>query len=119
MYQIIKYDTGDVIGVTDAVNYIKRNPASGCLIPCSPDDATGIAYHGAVYNLLGHTELHKAETVLVTDYDVQTLIAANIALRQRVVSAENALCEQEILLTGQLSAVEDALCAAEIAADKY
>ena len=66
MYKIIK--GGAVIGMTEAPNYIKQ-AANGCFVLCAEEEATGVAYSGAAYHLLGREALGDAETVMLAEVD--------------------------------------------------
>ena len=52
MFRITK--DGASLGMTEAPTYIKRAP-NGCLFLCPENEATGIAWEGKVYGLLGRT----------------------------------------------------------------
>lgn len=67
MYRIIKID-GTELGITDSVNYIKIG-ASGSFTPAAEKEAIGVAFNSVAYNLVGHTEIADAETVVVSSID--------------------------------------------------
>lgn len=67
MYRIIKTD-GTELGVTDSVNYIKLN-TNGSYTTATEEDAIGVAYRSIAYNLIGHTEIEEADTVVVSKID--------------------------------------------------
>lgn len=67
MYRIIKID-GTELGITDSVNYIKIG-ASGSFAPTTVDKAIGVAYQSIPYNLVGHSEIEGADTVVVASID--------------------------------------------------
>ena len=72
MYRIITVDGRD-IGVTDDVIYIKIGD-SGAYTFATPEDAIGVAYLSTPYNLLGHSDIEGAETVVVKKIDGGTEI---------------------------------------------
>jgi hypothetical protein len=67
MYRIIKID-GIELGITDSVTYIKIG-SSGCFTITGKEDAIGIAFHSVPYNLVGHSDIDGAETVVVCTID--------------------------------------------------
>lgn len=67
MYRIIKID-GTELGITDSVNYIKIG-ASGDFAFAPEEAAIGVAFNSVAYNLVGHTEIADAETVVVSPID--------------------------------------------------
>lgn len=67
MYRIIKID-GTELGVTDSVNYIKISE-NGCFTNATVEDAIGVAFDSVAYNLVGHTEIEEADTVVVSKID--------------------------------------------------
>lgn len=60
MYRIIK--DGAAIGLTENLNYIKQ-AENGCYVLCPEPDASGIAFGGTVYHLLGRDALDGVETI--------------------------------------------------------
>lgn len=74
MYRIINVNTGDEIGVMDAVNYIKVGQ-SGDFSPAMEEDAIGVAVDSIPYNLFGHDEIEDADTVIVSEFDGGSYIA--------------------------------------------
>ena len=67
MYRIIKID-GTELGITDSVNYIKIG-ASGDFTTATETDAIGVAFNSTPYNLMGHSDIEDAETVIVSKID--------------------------------------------------
>lgn len=67
MYRIIKID-GTELGVTDSVNYIKISE-NGCYTTATIENAIGVAFDSVAYNLVGHTEIENADTVVVSKID--------------------------------------------------
>ena len=66
MYRITK--DGASLGMTEAPTYIKQAP-NGCLVLCPENEATGIAYEGKVYGLLGREGLSDAPTIMLEQVD--------------------------------------------------
>ena len=64
---------GECIGMTEAPNYI-RQAENGSYILCPEPEASGIAFAGNVYHLLGREELEGAETVMLEETDAGTEI---------------------------------------------
>lgn len=64
MNRIIRTD-GTELGLVDEVRYIKRS-AYGVFVEASVSDAIGVVVNGTVYNLLGHSDIEGADTVLVS-----------------------------------------------------
>ena len=71
MLRIIK--GGDSIGMTEAPNYI-RQAENGSYILCPEPEASGIAFAGNVYHLLGREDLEGVETVMLEETDAGTEI---------------------------------------------
>lgn len=67
MFRIIKID-GTELGLTDSVLYIKITE-SGCFAPTTKDKAVGIAFRSIPYNLVGHSDIEGADTVVVSAVD--------------------------------------------------
>lgn len=67
MYRVINID-GTELGITDSVQYIKIG-ASGDLTPCSIEEAVGVAFQSTPYNLVGHSDIADADTVVVSKVD--------------------------------------------------
>ena len=64
---------GECIGMTEAPNYI-RQAENGSYTLCPEPEASGIAFAGNVYHLLGREELEGAETVMLEETDAGTEI---------------------------------------------
>ena len=60
MFKIIKEGTS--LGMTEAPTYV-RQAENGCFVLCREAQATGIAYGGTVYHLLGREAVEGAESV--------------------------------------------------------
>ncbi len=67
MFRIIKID-GTELGITDSVNYIKIGEG-GCFTNATVHDAIGVAFNSVAYNLVGHTDIESADTVVVSTID--------------------------------------------------
>ena len=67
MYRIIKID-GTELGITDSVNYIKIG-ASGDFAFAPEQQAIGVAFNSVAYNLVGHSDIEGADTVVVSAID--------------------------------------------------
>ena len=59
---------GDCIGMTEAPNYVKPSE-NGSYVLCPEPEASGIAYNGVVYHLLGRDPLEGVETVMLEETD--------------------------------------------------
>lgn len=64
---------GACIGMTEAPNYIKQ-AQNGSYVLCPEPEASGIAFNGVVYHLLGRDPLGDAETVMLEETDAGTEI---------------------------------------------
>lgn len=91
MFKIIK--DGTSLGMTEAPTYV-RQAENGCFVLCQEGQATGIAYGGTVYHLLGREALEGAESVILEETDAGAEIQA---------AGESAANNAK--LSGQLSAV--------------
>lgn len=90
MFKIIKEGTS--LGMTEAPTYV-RQAENGCFVLCREAQATGIAYGGTVYHLLGREALEGAESVILEAAD------AGAEIQTTKESAAN-----NAKLSGQLSA---------------
>lgn len=68
MYRIIRIN-GTELGITDCINYIKVQP-NGCFTITTKEDATGIAYRGVAYNLVGYNNIANTESVIISEIDI-------------------------------------------------
>lgn len=75
MYKIIK--DGGSIGMTEAPIYIKQ-AENGCYILCPEPEASGIAFDGATYQLLGRDPMDGVETVMLEEVDAGVMIASEM-----------------------------------------
>lgn len=108
MYRIIKID-GTELGVTDSVKYIKIG-ASGDFAFASEKDAIGVAFNSVAYNLVGHTEIADAETVVVSSVDggeYMTPMSKTVEAEQMItdldianIEAQQAITELELMILG-------------------
>lgn len=64
MDRIIRID-GTELGLTDEARYIKFGNC-GQFVQTTRADAIGVAFKNSVYNLLGHSDIAEAETVIVS-----------------------------------------------------
>lgn len=71
MFRITK--NGASVGMTEAPTYIKQH-SNGSFVLCPEPEASGIAFAGNVYHLLGREELEGAETVMLEETDAGTEI---------------------------------------------
>lgn len=81
MYRIINIDTGVNLGVDDKVIYIKFGE-SGDFTPTTENEAIGVALNGVPYNLIGHSEIKGADTVVVSEIDVGAMISEQILVQE-------------------------------------
>lgn len=68
MYRIIKID-GTELGLTDEVEYIRVNDNTGNFIPCKIEEATGVAFNGVAYGMIGRSGVVGEDTVVVSKID--------------------------------------------------
>lgn len=73
MFKIIKEGTS--LGMTEAPTYV-RQAENGCFVLCQEAKATGIAYGGTVYHLLGREAVEGAESVILEETDAGAEIQA-------------------------------------------
>lgn len=73
MFKIIK--DGTSLGMTEAPTYVQQ-AENGCFVLCQEGQATGIAYGGTVYHLLGREALEGAESVILEETDAGAEIQA-------------------------------------------
>lgn len=73
MLNIIK--DGTSLGMTEAPTYV-RQAENGCFVLCQESEATGIAYGGTVYHLLGREAVEGAESVILEAADAGAEIQA-------------------------------------------
>lgn len=93
MFKIIK--DGTSLGMTEAPTYV-RQAENGCFVLCQEGQATGIAYGGTVYHLLGREAVEGAESVILEKTDAGDLVK-RIQDTAKDVDAMNV--DQELRLT--------------------
>lgn len=71
MYRIVK--DGTSLCITEAPTYV-RQAENGCFVLCQEAEATGIAYNGTVYHLLGREDMGGAESVILEETDAGAAI---------------------------------------------
>lgn len=71
MFKINK--DGTSLGMTEAPNYIKQ-AENGSYVLCPEPEASGIAFNGVAYHLLGRNPMEGAETVMLEETDAGTEI---------------------------------------------
>lgn len=64
---------GACVGMTEAPNYVKQSE-NGSYVLCPEPEASGIAFNGVVYHLLGRDPLEGVETVMLEETDAGTEI---------------------------------------------
>lgn len=78
MFRITRTSDGESLGMTEAPTYIKQ-AENGCFVLCPEPEASGIAFAGTPYHLLGReaTEgMSDLETVMVSETDAGPMVAA-------------------------------------------
>ena len=108
LYKIIDTSTGEIIGMTAAVNYIRKKPETGAFVTAKKiQDATGVAYKSIPYNLSGTEGIGADITVVIGEFDEAEYMQE---LKNSAEMLEDAMCEQDILNEERFGAIEDALC---------
>lgn len=97
MYKLINFDTGEEIGITDSLTYIRLGK-NGCYVKCkNGEEPQGIAYDSTPYNLLGKESMGDLPTVSVREYDAgdefNALKSENKSLSSQLTEAQLALCD--------------------------
>lgn len=69
MFRITK--NGASVGMTEAPTYIKQH-SNGSFVLCPEPEASGIAFAGSAYHLLGREPLEGAESVMLEEVDAGT-----------------------------------------------
>ena len=100
IYRIVTTD-GVEIGFAENINYIMINSRNKCFNACKKEKAIGIAYKGIPYNLIGHSDIPGAATVIIRPDDYGARITA---LRE----ANEALEEANVALQAQLAETDEA-----------
>lgn len=73
MFRITRISDGECLGLTEAPNYIKQSEENGCFILCPEPEASGIAFDGVPYQLLGRPPMEGTEdmeTVMLDTVDI-------------------------------------------------
>jgi len=81
--------------MTEAPTYIKQ-ARNGCYILCPEPEASGIAFAGTTYHLLGREGMEDVETVMLEEIDAGAEIQAT---RQQAADADGMIVDQEYRLT--------------------
>lgn len=71
MFRIIRTNDGESLGMTEAPTYIKQ-AENGCFVLCPEPEASGVAFAGTPYRLLGREApvgMEGLETVMVKETD--------------------------------------------------
>lgn len=77
MYRITRTADGESLGLTEAPIYIKQSE-NGCFVLCPEPEASGIAFEGACYRLMGRQvpeSMETLETVTLVEVDSGQLFA--------------------------------------------
>lgn len=95
MYRITKED-GSYIGITESVRYIKIG-SNGCFVQTDKNHAIGVAFKNTPYNLSGYNNIAGADSVIISEVDVgsliEELIAENESLRAQIAASDEAVIE--------------------------
>lgn len=108
-----------VLGFAENPDYCFKLPISGApqvigrRERARRETATGVIYHGSIYNLPGHNDF-DGETVMVSEIDAGTVLNAQrdaiAAQKEQSNAIEDALCEEDTAAAARIAAIEDALC---------
>lgn len=93
MFRIIK--GGASIGMTEAPVYVKQTE-NGSYNLCPEPQASGIAFNGTTYHLLGREGMEDAETIMLEEVDAGAEIHA---AKQAASDADGMIVDQEYRLT--------------------
>ena len=75
MYRIIRIADGESLGLTEAPNFIRQSK-NGCFVLCPEPEASGIAFEGVPYRLMGRQApegMEALETVTLVEADAGQL----------------------------------------------
>lgn len=78
MYRITNTSDGKSLGMTEAPTYIKQ-AENGCYILCPEPEASGIAFAGNPYRLLGREApegMEELDAVMLEETDAGPMVAA-------------------------------------------
>lgn len=79
MFRITNTRDGKSLGMTEAPTYIKQ-AENGCYVLCPEPEASGIAFAGKVYHLLGRAAMEGVDTVMLEEVDAgDEIVKANEA----------------------------------------
>lgn len=81
MYRVLTTE-GTELGITDSVLFIKISP-EGTYIEATEDEAVGIAFESTPYNLIGHTEIRDAKTVILVETTLAQVMKEQTALVEK------------------------------------
>lgn len=101
MYRIIRTSDGVELGAVEKVNYI-RIGESGSFAPTNHVNAIGVAYKSKPYNLVGHSDIEGAETVVVSAVDTgdyMTPLTINARTEQGITDLDIANIEAQQMIT--------------------
>ena len=101
MFKITK--DGATVAMTEAPNYIKQ-AGNGCFVLCPEAEATGIAYNGSVYHLLGREALGDAESVILEEAGAEITVMLEETDAGAEIQAASVSATENAKLSGQLSA---------------
>lgn len=73
VYHIIRESDNHELGLVDNVVYIEFNK-NGDFTISDEVNAIGVAYMGIAYNLSGHSEIEKAETVYIVKDEMSSVL---------------------------------------------
>ena len=89
MFKIIKLKDGSTVGSTEKPHFIKKSSA-GCFIRADEQNAQGIAYNNAAYNLQGRNGIGVEDTVFLVEYDAGTETDKNsVAIAENSAAIDN------------------------------
>lgn len=81
MYRVVTTE-GTELGITDSVLFIKISP-EGTYIEATADEAVGIAFESTPYNLMGHTEIKDAKTVILVETTLAQVMKEQTAMVEK------------------------------------
>lgn len=81
MYRVVTTE-GTELGITDSVLFIKISP-EGTYIQAAEDEAVGIAFESTPYNLIGHTEIKDAKTVILVETTLAQVMKEQTAMVEK------------------------------------
>lgn len=81
MYRVVTTE-GTELGITDSVLFIKISP-EGTYIQATEDEAVGVAFESTPYNLIGHTEIKDAKTVILVETTLAQVMKEQTAMVEK------------------------------------